>query len=367
VKKNDFAKYLLLFLLSACFHEVLAQVQQVNYQREMEQLEDKINDFFFIPGTGYYKETSLPEKNSRPVSYLWPLCAMLDAANEIGKVKGHAELLNRVRALLDKYYDDRAPAPGYASYAVKYGGGDRFYDDNQWIGITAMDVYKHTGANEWMKTAELIYKFMMTGYDKISGGGFYWQEGQKTKNTCSNGPAIILSLELYKATKKKEYLRMGEECYQWVNQKLKAPSGIYYDALNVKTEVVDKTMYSYNAGTMLHSAVLLYEITGKKQYLEEAESIAGASLAYFFKNGKFRDNYWFNAVLLRGYIQYMRVSGSADCIIQFKKALDYALVNDKNEKGLFGIRKDVNLVGQAGMLEILARMALLQKKGIFNR
>ncbi|HMR84888.1 MAG TPA: glycoside hydrolase family 76 protein [Niabella sp.] len=366
MKKNDFAKCLLLFFLFACFHEARAQDQQVNYQREMELLEDKINNFFFIPATGYYKETSLPEKNSRPVSYLWPLCAMLDAANEIGKVKDNTELLNRVRALLDKYYDDRAPAPGYASYAVEYGGGDRFYDDNQWIGITAMDVYKNTGAKEWIGTAEQIYKFMMTGYDKVSGGGFYWQEGEKTKNTCSNGPAIILSLELYKATKKKQYLRIGEECYQWVNQTLKAPSGIYYDAVNVKTGVIDKRMYSYNAGTMLHSAVLLYEITGKTEYLQDAENIAAASLAYFFKDGKFRDNYWFNAVLLRGYIQYMRVSKSADGIMQFKKALDHALVNDKNAKGLLGIKKEVNLVGQAGMLEILARMALLQKEGIFS-
>src|SRR5207237_2956636 len=131
-------------------------------------------------------------------------------------------------------------------------------------------------------TGTLIYKYMMTGFDTASGGGLYWQENKKaTKNTCSNGPGIILALQLYRATKNKKYLDTAKLLYTWVNDKLKAPNGLYYDNINVKTGRISRQMYSYNTGTMLQSNVYLYELTGEEQYLKEAVSIADSALVYF--------------------------------------------------------------------------------------
>ena len=86
--------------------------------------------------------------------------------------------------------------------------------------------------------------------------------------------------------------------YHWVNDHLRSPSGLYYDNLQIPSLTIDSAMYTYNAGTMLQSNVLLYQVTGDKKYLKEAEQIALSVKDHFYKNHKLPGNYWFNAVLL---------------------------------------------------------------------
>jgi hypothetical protein len=101
-------------------------------------------------------------------------------------------------------------------------------------------------------------------------------------------------------------------------------------------------------------------------YLQEATAIADSSLSYFYGNEKFRDNYWFNAVLLRGYQHLLRYNKDTKYIKGFKKCLDHALTNNRNDLGLFGKDHSLDLVGQGGMLEILARFAWLEKNYKIN-
>ena len=202
---------------------------------------------------------------------------------------------------------------------------------------------------------------MMTGFDTVLTGGLYWQENKKiSKNTCSNGPGIILTLQLYKSTKDKAYLDTALQLYNWVNDQLKSPSGLYYDNINIKNKRIGKAILSYNTGTMLQSNVYLYECTGDNKYLKEATAIADSSLPFFYGNNKFRDDYWFNAVLLRGYQHLLQYNKDTKYILGFKKCLDHALQYEKNEQGLFGRDIVRNLVAHGGMLEILARYAFLE-------
>ena len=343
--------------------------QKTYYGNEMVSLQNAIQTHFFDSSKGFYREHDiLPVKSEHAYSYLWPLCGMIQAANEIEKVTGQKNVLQPIRQIIKSYYNASAPAAGYASYIMQYGGGSRFYDDNQWIGLASMDAYFRTREPSLLQTGHTIYQFMMSGFDTTRGGGLYWEEGKKDgKNTCSNGPGIILALQLYKATKDKKYLDTALQLYHWVNQHLKSPSGIYYDNISMKSGRIGRAMFSYNTGTMLQSNVYLYESTGDKKYLEEAVSLADSSLRYFYGTKKFRDGYWFNAVLLRGYQQLLKHVKDTKYILGFKECVDNALRNDKNEKGLMGKPKSQDLVNQSGMLEILARFAYLETKYNFNK
>lgn len=335
----------------------------MHYSAEMKALNQHIQRHFFLENEGYYKETVHPEKDARPVSYLWPLCAMLQAANEAGD----ARLMKQVYQVIGKYLDPQQPAPGYASYPLEKGGGSRFYDDNQWIGITAMDTYARTGKKAYLETGKLIYRYMMTGYDTITGGGLYWKEDEKkSKNTCSNGPGIILAMQLYRATKQQGYLDTALLLYRWVNQKLKAPNGVFYDNVEVANGNLVKWLFSYNAGTMLQANVYLYEATGAVEFLNEARAIAKAATAYFLSGGKFRDAYWFNAVLLRGYEHLLRHDADTTHIVAFRNCLDQELLHHKSANGLFKKEKELDLVAQGGMLEMLARFAAMQRRGMLR-
>ncbi|MCD2423026.1 glycoside hydrolase family 76 protein [Niabella pedocola] len=341
--------------------------QQRNYAKEYALLKEQIVKQYYKPGLKYYIEQVPAQPNDRKVSYLWPLCALFEAYQAGAVLENRAKDFEHTFGIIRKYEDHRAPAAGYASYPPELGGGDRFYDDNQWIGITAMRQYEATKEPHWLQTSTGIYRFMMTGLDTVSGGGLYWQEGDKrTKNTCSNGPGILLALQLYKATGNSTYLKTATALYRWVNQWLRTPQGLYYDHLNVKTHRVDKRVYSYNTGTMLEASVLFYEITRDTTYLTSAQKMAAAADTYFLKNQELKDNFWFNAVLLRGFLRLWRIDGNTRYLEAFRVAVDHAIAH-KTAQGLAGREgKSQNLVPQGGMLELLAQMAVLQKQGVLK-
>ncbi|MES2807693.1 MAG: glycoside hydrolase family 76 protein [Bacteroidota bacterium] len=346
------------------------------YKAQMQGLHAAIQQNFYDKAAGYYTQVAKPEKGKHDYSFLWPICAMLQAVNEIDKVEPTANLLKPMLTILAGYRDPLPPTSGYAEYLWKLRPETRkntddtcrYYDDNQWIGITALDAYatskKAADRKTYLNLGKEVYKFMMSGYDTVSGGGIYWVETSKSsKNTCSNGPGILVALQLYQATKQKEYLDTALQIYNWTNQKLKAPSGLYYDNINMKSGRLGKGLLSYNTGTMLQSNVYLYECTGDKKYLKEATAIADSALTYFYGRNKFRDGYWFNAVLLRSYQHLLKYNTDTKYIIGFKKCLDATLQTEKNDRGLFaGKGKIHDLVEHGGLLEILARYALLENK-----
>jgi uncharacterized protein YyaL (SSP411 family) len=109
---------------------------------------------------------------------------------------------------------------------------------------------------------------------------------------------------------------------------------------------------------MLQSNVLLYEITGEKKYLNEAERIASAAKQHFYKNHKLPGNYWFNAVLLRGEIALYQVDKNKDHIQFFIDDANRIWNEETNDEGFVGKRdKRKSLIDQAAMIEIYARLA----------
>lgn len=343
------------------------QTNEGYYAHEMKMLQQAIQQNFFDSSSVYYKEVVSPKPNDNPYCYLWPLCTLYQAANEMEKLDAHGNFMKPLFTIIKDYYDPAVPAPGYASYIMKLKGGDRFYDDNQWIGIAAMDAYARTGKKNFLQTGNEIYRYMMTGYDTVLNGGLYWQENKKTsKNTCSNGPGIILALQLYKATKNKTYLDTALLLYNWVNANLKNNAGLYYDNIGIKNKRIGRAVFSYNTGTMMQSNIYLYEITKDRKYLTEATAIADSSLAFFYAGQSFRDNYWFNAVLLRAYQHLLRYNNDRKYILGFKHCLDDVLLHHKTAEGLLKKEQVLDLVEQGGMLEILARFALLEQQQLLN-
>lgn len=340
------------------------------YKKEMKSLQASIKKNFYDKASGYYFVVVDPSKREhkgdylREYTYLWSLCAMYQAANEIEKVDGSAKLMDPLLKIMNDYYNPAPPKPGYTDYIMKLKPGERYYDDNQWIGISALDAFERTKKKSCLVLGKSMYDFMMTGYDTVLGGGLYWKEGsESSKNTCSNGPGVLVALQLYQATKDKRYLNTGLKIYNWTNEKLQAPSGLFYDNIETKDGIVNKGTLSYNTGTMLQANVYLYECTGDKKYLKRANAIAESSLPFFYGRDKFRDDYWFNAVLLRAYQHLLKYNKDTKYILGFKKCLDNALQNNKNDQGLFTGRDGVrNLVDQGGMLEILARFAWLESR-----
>lgn len=338
---------------------VHAQTTASDYSTRVDIISSNISQYFYDAANGLYYEHDRIQPNEKKHSYLWPLCALIQAANEAEVANASKNYMPGVLKAIEQYYSDMPPAPAYQAYVTKEEKDDRFYDDNQWIAIACIDAYSRTKQQHYLDIAEMIYRFMMTGYDTISGGGLYWKEGDKTtKNTCSNGPGILIALQLYKITNNKNYLDTALVLYNWMNTHLQAPQGVYYDNIKLPSLKIDSAFYTYNTGTMLQSNVLLYEITKDKKYLTEAQHVAKAAKATFYKNGKLPGDYWFNAVLLRGYMELYKVDHNKQQLQFFIDDANRIWNEEKDDKNLLGRNdKRKSLIDQAAMMEIYAKLS----------
>lgn len=351
--KNISAVLFLFF--SSC--SLFAQTTKHEYEQRIHTIGKNIYSRFYDAKTGLFIETTDSSKNEHPHSYLWPLCALIQAANEVDAVNEKNTMSPVVKAI-NQYYSPRPPAPGYQAYVTGEKRDTRFYDDNQWVAIAYLDAYNRTHQSLYLDKAKEIERFMMTGFDTLSGGGLYWEEDhKKSKNTCSNGPAVLIQLQLFKITKQQSYLDTALLLYQWTNKHLQAPSGLYYDNIKIPSLELGPALYTYNTGTMLQSNVLLYEITRNKEYLDEAERIAGAAKAHFYKDGKLPDNYWFNAVLLRGVIELYKADKSKAQLQYFVDDAERIWNEERDQNNLLGRKKAKSLIDQAAMMEMYAKLA----------
>ena len=208
----------------------------------------------------------------------------------------------------------------------------------------------------------MICRFMLGGLDTVAGGGFYWKEDDKSsKNTCSNGPGILVLLQLYKITHKQAYLTTAIQVCNWVNKTLQDTDAIYFDNIKIHTLKIGRAKFTYNTGTMLQANVLLFEITKDKSYLNDAERVATAGRKFFFKNGRLPGGYWFNAVMLRGYEALYKVDANKQWVDFFRQDADAIWNNERDANNMIGTKPAKSLIDQAAMMEIYARLALLEK------
>ncbi len=267
---------------------------------------------------------------------------------------------------------------GYLAYAAANGGsGDVYYDDNAWLVIIYMNAYKAFGDAKWLDLAERTLHFCYSAWDEKLGGGLYWQENNKNgKNTCINSPIAKVSAELYKITKKQEYLDWSKKIYAWTKENLMDPEdGLYFDNINLEGRV-DKTKFSYNTGCMIGAGAHLYDITGEESYLNDAKRSAASALNGGFgqvmENGYYRLKGgvpWFNTWLLDGYMALYPFDSNDDYIYSFASAAAYAL-KCKTPSGFIPADwhsenypdSDVHILDQSGTARILYDIGLWAKK-----
>lgn len=335
---------------------------------------------------GDYTATYLASEEQKNMpnlySYLWPYSGTFSAVNALFETTSDANykslLDTKVLVGLEEYFDTRRTPEAYASYINSAAQSDRFYDDNVWLGIDFTDVYTLTKEAKYLQKAQLIWNFIESGMDNNLGGGIYWCEQKKeSKNTCSNAPGSVLALKLFKATKDSTYFVKGQHLYEWTKANLQDSTDyLYFDNIALDGKI-GKAKFAYNSGQMMQSAALLYQLTGDKNYLTDAQNIARACHNYFFmdyvtEQGKTikllkKGDIWFTAVMLRGFIELYQADRNKVYLDSFNQSLDYAWEHARDEKGLFstdlsGSTHDNRkwLLTQAAMVEMYARLAAVK-------
>ena len=315
------------------------------------------------------------------VAYLWPTSGVFSGVNALLRTTGDAKyrkiLDSQVIPGLDLYFDSIRKPVCYQSYLTAEGRSDRFYDDNVWLAIDFAESYLETKDKKYLAKSEMIWKFVISGWDDKLGGGIYWCEQKKhSKNTCSNAPSVVAAMKLYEGTQNKEYLDWAIKIYKWTKTNLQDTTDfLYFDNVGLDNHI-SKAKYEYNSGQMLQGAVLLYNHTHDKAYLTDAKNIANSAVKFFVKpitkDGveymlfKKRDP-WFVTVMFRGYLDLYLVDKDPTYINVFKANIDYIKKYVRSNKGLFegdwsGERQDEFkwLLNQGCIVELSANLGGLK-------
>jgi predicted alpha-1,6-mannanase (GH76 family) len=164
--------------------------------------------------------------------------------------------------------------------------GDVYWDDNEWIAQDLLDWDALHRSEAARREAAQIFRAVTRAWDsdpqKVCPGGVQWTDarGNDDRNTVSTANGAVVGLRLYLLTRRPSYLRWSQRMMSWVESCLHDSDGLYGDHVGGDGRI-DRTEWSYNQGSMLEAYRLLYQATGQRTDLMQAETIADSTLAAF--------------------------------------------------------------------------------------
>lgn len=341
---------------------------------------------------GLYRRDGWP-RPPLAAAHLWPTArAFTGAVDLLGVPRelligfdAESAVSAHLRAL-EAYWDDDVAPPAYASDAIgSRWGGDRYYDDNAWVGLGLVQLERLRPGHGHAQRAELLYRFAAAGWDTRpdvpSPGGVFWVEQTRgagltnhDRNTVSNAPNAQLGLHLseLRTADPRGHAR-ARHMYEWVNVTLDAArdrdgapgTGLFYDKVRGDGSI-DRTLWTYNQGNMIGANVLLARAarpaTGAgAPYLARAEAIADRALRHYA--GAYQSQpAAFNAILFRNLLQLHPVTADAGLRERIRAAMTaYAQTawvsrRDRHDRFRFG-RGGPTLLDQSAMVQIYALLA----------
>jgi hypothetical protein len=330
-------------------------------------------------------------------AHLWPTARALAGAVDLLGVRSElligfdaeSAVTAHLRAL-DAYWDGTAQLPSYASDVIgSRFGGDRYYDDNAWVGLALVQLERLRPGRGHAQRAQTLFQFAEGGWDARpdapSPGGVFWVEQNPPargagltnhdRNTVSNAPNAQLGLHLAELAvgggvgDARRYAR-AHDMYAWVNLTLDAgreagapATGLFFDKVR-GDGTVDHTLWTYNQGSMIGANVLLARHAGADAgapYLARAEAIAARALRHYA--GAYEDHpAAFNAILFRNLLQLHAATADAGLRERIRSAMSayaeaaWAAHRDPHDRFRFR-RGGPTLLDQSAMVQIFALLA----------
>ncbi|MDP3951741.1 glycoside hydrolase family 76 protein [Microbacterium sp.] len=342
---------------------------------------DATQDHLYLGAAGHqlYKLNTSGEGN--PYSYLWEYREAAQATADLQGVRGFGTAYDNVTrqrvANFDLYYavrdGDRA---GYESYvpAPLGTGGDVYYDDNAIVGLTNVREYRKTDDASYLDKARGAFDIVIRGWNTDESltcpGGMDWIDRADNADRGANitGLTAQLAAHLYEQTGEADYLEWSKKLYDWNTSCLGTSPGLYSNSINDAGEI-NPTLWTYNSGSMIATATILYRATGDVKWVKEAEAAAEGSLEYWTAENRLQQQpaifnaFYFRDLLLLDSVR--KNSAYRDAIEQYAHSTWDS--NRDPETGLFHFQPsgggDYNptrpaaTLDNAGMIQIFAMLA----------
>ncbi|WP_020376049.1 glycoside hydrolase family 76 protein [Sulfobacillus thermosulfidooxidans] len=279
---------------------------------------------FFNHRSKDFFEVLLPGRQKARTAFNWSFGALFSAyAACLGIPALKPELLQDLPTLKNALYGYKTNRhQGFLSATGKgQGQGDIYYDDNAWLALAALEIFRQTEEEFWLDMAYHIYQFIIQDGFEPKTGGVFWRESPRSSlHVCSTGPTLLLGVQLKQfgcSIADPDLTKMLAWCWHMRND-----HGLFQDHEEFQTGRIDKAIYTYNTGTPLHALATMNEIMPTPLYQDKVFDIV-KSLPYLLHDKILPPTPWFNVVLLRAlvYVQTQHVGDVSQFIDAYRQAM----------------------------------------------
>jgi hypothetical protein len=197
----------------------------------------------------------------------------------------YAVYMNNTFVWLKNMWNYSSAYGGYYSQANINGldaRSDHYVDDNALSGIIFLDCYDVTHGiiqSNYLNAAKACAKWLMCSgqWDKIFGGGFWWNTKKREKPTQSNGLAMQLFLRLYQITGQSDYKHWANMVKKWLETYMFDQKDGLYCWQYTKNGIKHTEKFTYDNAIMIEADLLYAQIMNDCTYVRKAQ-IIGVSM-----------------------------------------------------------------------------------------
>jgi predicted alpha-1,6-mannanase (GH76 family) len=241
----------------------------VSWTQAADAAQVVLGDRFWHPRIGIYQRTPGLRRFALRLEWdYWIQAHALDVTVDAAARTGSTAIRDRIRA--------------HVRGILRRNGGrivNRYYDDMAWMGIALLRAEEVAGADTGSLVRELWTDIRAAW---TQAGGIVWRrdDPRPYTNAPANAPAAILAARLYRRYGDPADLDWSRRIGDWLQATLVDPdSGIVWDGIHpAEGPALDRTVWTYNQGTVVGAGVQLWLATGESGHLERARRTATAAL-----------------------------------------------------------------------------------------
>ena len=164
-------------------------------------------------------------------------------------------------------------------YQKGVDGYNEYNDDIAWMCIACVRAYLLTGLAKYRTTAKKNFDGMFKRADCYGNDLLQWKHGSgQGTNSCINGPAAVCACYLAIAQADTSYYQKARKTYMAERGKLfemsnGKPTGKIWDSYDQASGNYNYWASTYNQGTNLGAAIMLYNHYGEKMFKDDADAI----------------------------------------------------------------------------------------------
>jgi uncharacterized protein YyaL (SSP411 family) len=307
-----------------------------DYRAKAGQAIAFIQEQFYDTQAGLYRPAAPIDPKALPYDFMWgngvQFSALVAAARH--QPDKYRPLLSAFASGLKRYWDEAAPLPGFDAYFASPTADDKYYDDNAWLVLGFLEAYDVTRDAMFLDWARRTQRFVLSGWDERLGGGIYWRQDKKSKNTCANAPAATAALRLYQVGGDADQLRWARRICTWTNAKLQDSDGLFWDNIDL-TGQIERTKWTYNTALMIRTNLLLYRVTKERSALTEARRLAAAAIRRWVnpQSGVMADTARFNHLLSEALLELYETTREINTLNTVRRHADFGWRYGRDPRG----------------------------------